>query len=100
MSRNRSDLAPTIAAIKRKLMDMKRAGKENGEIRIKVRRGKLGNVFTDASDEKMRRSARTHKPWKNKKAAGKPPDPFGAVDGAPPHPLTRASMYDMDLDVD
>ncbi|MCI0681879.1 MAG: hypothetical protein L0Y71_07220 [Gemmataceae bacterium] len=38
------------------------------------------------------------KPWEKRK--GKPglADSLGAIDAAPPQPLTRASMYDMDED--
>jgi hypothetical protein len=101
----KSGLRRTVTAIKRKLAELRRAGTINGEIRIKVRAGRLGKVFTDVTDEKMRRSARVHQFWKQGKGkATSPPQPLtlaerlGAVDAAPPQPLTRAGIYGMDED--
>jgi hypothetical protein len=53
----------------------------------------------------MRRSARVHGFWNLRhRDATTPPQPLtlaerlGAVDAAPPQPLTRTTIYDMDED--
>jgi hypothetical protein len=76
----------------------KRAARGEKRVVVTIRNGLASSVW--GFDEYLDHIAlaKQVKPWRGNQAKTKTPDPFGAIDAAPPHPLTRASMYDMDLE--
>lgn len=71
-----------------------------GERRVVVvgRNGEPSSVWGYEEYKQHEEMPKKVKPWEKRGADVSPPDPLGAVDAAPPQPLTRASMYDMDED--
>jgi hypothetical protein len=67
----------------------------NEDMVVKVKSGAMGKIYTLSTNEKMRQSAKQHKPWEHRQATADVPDPLGAVDmGVLVSPLTREHMYD------